>query len=95
MSCHQALAGTLGGLAQCRLEFGEGLLDRVEVRAVGRQVDQLSTLRSDRLGNAGGFVTAQIVEHHNVLRPQRGREHLLDISTEALAVDRAVKDAGR
>jgi len=55
----------------------------------------LSTLRSDRLGNAGGFVTAQIVEHHNVLRPQRGREHLLDISTEALAVDRAVKDAGR
>jgi hypothetical protein len=31
----------LGGLAQRRLELGEGLLDRVEVGAVGWQVDEL------------------------------------------------------
>jgi hypothetical protein len=31
----EALAGALGGLAQRRLEFGEGLIDRVEVWAVG------------------------------------------------------------
>ena len=50
MSC-QALAGSLCGLAQRRLKFGEGLLDRVEVGAVGRQIDELCALRSDGFGD--------------------------------------------
>jgi hypothetical protein len=55
----ETLAGALGGLAQYRLELGEGLLNGIEVRAVGRQVDEPSALRCDRLDNAGGFVTGQ------------------------------------
>jgi hypothetical protein len=58
----QAIAGALCGLAQYRLELGEGLFDRVEVLAIGRQVDELRALRGDRLGDAailwlglGGF----------------------------------------
>ena len=91
----ETLAGPLGGLAQRRLEFGEGLFDRVEVWAVGRQIDELSALCSDRLGDTGSFVTGKIVEHDDVVGPQGWRQHLLDISPEALAVNGAVEDAGR
>jgi hypothetical protein len=73
----------------------EGLLDGVEVWAVGRQVDELSALCSDRLGNAGRLVARQIVEHDNVLPPQGRGQHLLDMSAETLAVDGAVEDAAR
>jgi len=69
----QTLAGAPGGLAQRRLAFAEGLLDGVEVWAIGRQVNELSAGRRDRLGNAGGLVACQIVEHDNVVRPQARR----------------------
>jgi hypothetical protein len=49
----ETLAGPLGGFAQRRLEFGEGLLDRIEVWAVGRQIDEGRALRSDRLDDVG------------------------------------------
>jgi hypothetical protein len=37
----QSLARTLGTFAQRRPQFGEGLLDRVEVGAVWRQVEEV------------------------------------------------------
>jgi hypothetical protein len=52
-------------------------------------------LCSDRLGYTGSLVTGKIVEHDDVVWPQGWRQHLLDISTEALAVNGAVEDAGR
>ena len=42
--------------------------------------------------DAGDLVAAQIVEQDDVVRPQLRRQHLLDISAEALAVDGAIKD---
>ena len=41
------------------------LLDRVQIGAVGRQIDELRLSGDDRLGDAGGFVAAQIVEQDN------------------------------
>src|SRR4051794_11957950 len=58
----QALDRALGGFAQQRLVFGESLLDRVQVGAVGRQIDELRPSGGNRLGDAGDFVAAQIVE---------------------------------
>jgi hypothetical protein len=55
----QTLAGALCCVTQHRLEFGEGLLDRVDVSAVGRQVDQPGAGRGDRLGNSGRLMAAQ------------------------------------
>jgi hypothetical protein len=51
----ETLAGALGGLAQNRFELGEGLLDRVEVGAVGWQVDEPGALRGDRFGDAAAI----------------------------------------
>ena len=56
--------------AQPCLELGERLLDRREVRGVGRQEEQLALTRGQGLADAGGFVGAQIVEHDDLPRPQ-------------------------
>ena len=42
-----------GGLAEDRLEFGEDLLDRIEIGAVGREVPQYRAAGLDRLTDAG------------------------------------------
>jgi hypothetical protein len=45
----ETIDGSLGGLAQQRLELGEGLFDRIEVRRVGRQVEKARARRLDPL----------------------------------------------
>ena len=45
----KAVDGSLGGLAQERLELGEGVLDRIEVGRVGRQVEEVRARRLDHL----------------------------------------------
>ena len=42
--------------AKQRLQLGEGALDRVEVRRVGRQVEQDRTCGLDRLANTADLV---------------------------------------
>jgi hypothetical protein len=36
----EAFDGSLGGLSQQRLELGESVLDGIEVRAVGREIEK-------------------------------------------------------
>jgi len=43
------------------LEFGEDLLDRIEIGAVGRQEQEPGSGATDRLSNGRPFVAAQIV----------------------------------
>ena len=66
------------GLSHEVLEFGEELLDRVEVGAVGRQEQQMSAGCPD--GAAGGLalVAAEVVEDDDIARGQ-GRDE--DFST--------------
>src|SRR5881275_3246821 len=44
----KALDGAFGRLAQERLQLGESILNRVEVRTVGRQVEQACPRRLDQ-----------------------------------------------
>jgi len=88
----EAVAGPLAGLSEQRLEFGEGLLDRIEVGAVGRQVEQPSLPAFDGLLNAGDLVAGQIVHDDDIARIQRRDEDLLDISPEDVAVHGAIED---
>ena len=91
----QGLDRALRGFAQQRLVLGESLLDRVQIGAVGRQVNELRPSGGDCLGNAGDFVAAQIVEQDNVAGRQCRCQHLLDIGAKAPAVDRACEHLGR
>src|ERR1700730_11311098 len=83
--------GAHGDLAQEVLDLGEDLLDRVQVRRVFRQEEELGTCCANELAYRFGFVTAEIVHDDDVAGTQRGDEDFLDIDPEALAVDGTVE----
>ena len=85
-----------GGRPQVRLELAEEPLDRVEVRAVRRQVADLGPGRGDQPRHLGRLVARQVVHHHDVPRPQRRGQAPLDIGLEGRRVGRPVeRQAGR
>jgi hypothetical protein len=73
------------------LDLGEDLLDRVQVRRVFRQEEELGPGRANELAHGFGFVAAEIVHDDDVAGTKRGNEDLLDIGPEALIVDWAVE----
>ena len=56
--------------AQDRLELGERLLNRVEVRRVGRQEAHVATACGERRADTGRFMGAEIVHHDDLPRMQ-------------------------
>jgi len=87
------LDGSFLGLAHPVFDLGEGLLDRIEVRRVGRQIPKPGAGSLDHLPDSRRLMTSQIIHDDDVAGLQHGDELLLDISTEALAVDWSVEDA--
>ena len=88
--------GIVDGPFLCRahpvLDLGEGLLDRIEVWRIGWQIPQSRTGSADHLADSGRLVRAEIVHHDDVAGFECRHEKLLDIGSEAFAVDRAVED---
>lgn len=87
-------SGTLVGFSEQGFELGEGLLDRIEVRAVGRQQEAMGAGISKGSADGLAFVTAEIVEHDDVAGAQGRDEELGHPGKEHPPVDRAVDDAG-
>ena len=65
MAWIEGVEGSRRGFAQEGLQLGEPLLDRVEIGAVGRQVEQPSAGVLDRRSDALHLVARQIVEDVN------------------------------
>ena len=63
--------GSLVGFSQRGLALGEDLLDRVQVRAVGWQEEQMGTGPAYGAPDGLPFVAAEIVEHDDVAPAQR------------------------
>jgi hypothetical protein len=66
-SSMQSWDGPSGDLAQERLEFAEGHLDRVKVGGILRQIAKGRARGFDRLADAGDFVGSKIIDHHDRL----------------------------
>lgn len=75
------------------LDLREGLLDRIEVRGIWREIPEAGTGRADHLADGVGFVRAEIVHDDDIAGLEHGHELLLDIGAEALPIDRPVEDA--
>lgn len=73
-------------------EFGEDVFDRVQVGRIGRQVNQFGPHGFDRGRRYGGPVAREIVEHHEIARPQMRREDLFAEAGKAESVDRTVEN---
>ena len=87
--------GSFGGFAEQVLELGEDLLDRVEIRAVGRKEQQPRASGPDGGPDGGLFVTGEVVEDDNVIWPQRRAELLFDPLGEGRAIDRLIEHERR
>src|ERR1700674_5939612 len=59
----EARDGALGGLAQQRFDFAEGLLDRIEVRRILRQVHYFRANRFDRFLDAPDLLGLEVVQN--------------------------------
>jgi hypothetical protein len=94
-SVPEGIPGSLCGLAQESLELGEDHLDGIEIRRIGRQVDELGAPRLDGLANAFDFVGWQVVDHDHVAFGQAWGQHLLDISEEGLPIHWSIENQGR
>lgn len=62
------LDSALGGGAHEVFEFGEDLLDRVQVGAVGWQKQEVGTRRADGFAYGWALVAAKVVHHHHIAR---------------------------
>ena len=83
--------GSFARFAQHGFEAGEGLLDWIEVRAVGRQEAQGCACRFYLLPHCCALVARQVVHDDDVARSQFGHEYLRDIGFEPVAIDRPVQ----
>src|SRR3712207_3884768 len=77
------------------LDLREGLLNRVEIRRVGWQVDELATSLLDQLSYPLSLVGAQVVHHNHLTLTQCGSQDLLHISFEYHRSGRAFHEIGR
>lgn len=91
----QGIDCALGGLSQQCLELGKRILDRIEIGAVGRQVEEHGSDRLNGGAHGASLVAAEVVHDHDVAGPEFGNENLIDIGLESVAVDRPVEDHRR
>ena len=82
----ESVAGAGGSASEHRLQLGEHLLDRVQVRRVGRQVEDAGAGGGDRLADACHLVGGKVVHRHDVAGRQAGRKELLDVGANASPV---------
>ena len=93
MTFQRASTVRAAALRSMALSF-EGVLDRVEVRAVGRQVKERCACRLDGGTHAGALVASEVVHHHDVAWVQIRDQDLVDIILEELAVDGSSRTMG-
>ena len=74
-------------------DLGEGLLDRIEVRGIWRQVPEPGASGADHLPDRLRLVAAEIVENNDIAWVQSWQEKVLDIGSEAFSIDRPIEDA--
>jgi hypothetical protein len=81
--------------AQERFQFGEGELDRIEVRTVGREKSEVRARRFNRGSDLRVFVHREVVQDHHIAGAEGRHQHLVDIGLKAGLVDRAIEHGWR
>ena len=93
MACHSS-STVRAEVFRRSFEFGEGLLDRIEIGRVRRQVKQVGADRLYGLPNTSDFVTGQVVHDDDIAGLEAGGENLLGIGLEGDTVHRPVEHHG-
>src|ERR1700694_5089963 len=75
--------GARGAFSQQVFELGKDLFDRVQVRRIFRQEEQLGAGGPNELAHGFAFVAAEIVQDDDVAGLQGWDEYLFDVGPEA------------
>jgi hypothetical protein len=76
-------------LLEQALDLGEDLLDRIEVRAVGRQIQQVHSRAFEAFADTGNFVGGQVIDDDDATRHHFGDQALFKPLAEDHAGHRA------
>src|SRR5215213_4443335 len=87
---HECLLAASTRFSQIALELAEGLLYGIEVRRIGRQVDELASPPFDQFFNPLPLVGAQVVHHHYLTPLKRGAQNILQVGLENRPVGRTL-----
>jgi hypothetical protein len=87
----ERVIGACSGSAERLLDLREGVLDWVEVRRVGRQVDELGASCLDGSARAVGVVGAQVVGDDDLARSEGRCEDMADVALEPGAGHAAIE----
>jgi hypothetical protein len=90
-----SVLGALGGLAQAVLELGEEHLDRVQVRRVLRQEEELGARSPEDPSDGAAHVRTEVVHDDDVAGAQGRDKDLVDVKAESFAIDRAIDPSTR
>jgi len=71
------------------------LLDRIEVGAVWREIEQHCAAGFDSLADASNFMNSDIIHDDNVASLEGWSKDLLDISQKGWAIHRSIQQEGR
>ena len=80
--------------AQDRLDLGPSQFNRVEVRRVRWQINQMYATRADQLFQPGDLVSGKIVHEQNITVLESRDDTMLDIAIKHRAIDRARQNQG-
>src|SRR5258708_17272721 len=80
--------------AQKGLQFGESLLDRREIRRIGRQKQEAAALGFNGLPNPCSLMNAQIIQDHDLSRAQSGCEDVLNVECKGARVSSSIQNEG-
>ena len=87
--------GSRAGFSQMVFEFGEQLLDRVQVGGVFWKKDEMCAGVADCRAYGFAFVAAEIVHDDNVARAESRNENRFDIEQKAFPIDGTVDEPRR
>lgn len=90
----QRLKCARGNAAQVGLQFGEGQLDRIEVRRIGREKAEEATGGFERRADRRVAVHAEIVQDHGRPRNECRHQPLLHPPDKQGAINRSFEDTG-
>jgi hypothetical protein len=87
----EGVDGSGGGFAQAGFELGIRILDRVEIRRIGWQQQEVGAAGLDQGADGEAFMCRQIVHHDDVAGIEGRRQHLFDIGAESGGIHRPVE----
>lgn len=86
----EAVDGALCGLAQICFQLCEGLLDRVEIGAVGRQEPEPGTDAFDGGAHGGCIVARQVVHDDHVAADWLGHKDASEVGEQCVGINRSI-----